>query len=47
MSNIAADAMLKMKFHSQKIDVFWMKRKAEHPELAREPLEVLVTFATS
>jgi hypothetical protein len=45
--DIAADGMLKMEFHSQKIDVFWIKRKAEYPELAREALKVLVPFATS
>jgi hypothetical protein len=28
--------MLKMEFNSQKIDVFWMKRKEEYPKLARE-----------
>jgi hypothetical protein len=45
--DIAADGMLKMEFHSQKIDVFWIKRKVEYPELASEALKVLVPFATS
>jgi hypothetical protein len=39
-----ADGMLKMKLNSQKIDVFWMKRK-ECPELAREALKLLVPLA--
>lgn len=45
--DVAADGMLKMEFNSQKIDVFWMKRKEEYPELAREALRLLVQFATS
>jgi hypothetical protein len=40
-----ADGMLKMEFNSQKIDVFWMKRK-ECPELAGEALKFLVPLAT-
>ncbi|CAH1379086.1 unnamed protein product [Tenebrio molitor] len=31
--DIAADGMLKMEFNSQKINVFWMKRKEEYPKL--------------
>ncbi|XP_023210685.1 zinc finger BED domain-containing protein 5-like [Centruroides sculpturatus] len=45
--DLAADGMLKMEFHSQNIDVFWMKRKQMYPELARETLKLLVPFATS
>lgn len=45
--DLAADGMLKMEFSSQTIDVFWMKRKEEYPELAREALKLLVPFATS
>jgi hypothetical protein len=39
--------MLKMEFNSQKIDVFWMKRKEEYPELGRETFKLLVPFAAS
>lgn len=45
--DLSADGMLKMEFNSQEIDVFWMKRKEEYPELAREALKLLVPFATS
>jgi hypothetical protein len=38
--DIAADGMLKMEFNSQKINVFWMKRKEEYPKLAREALKL-------
>jgi hypothetical protein len=38
--------MLKMEFNSQKIDVFWMKRKEKYPELVRKTLKSLVLFAT-
>jgi hypothetical protein len=33
--DIAANGMLAMEFYSQKINVFWMKRKGEYPELER------------
>ncbi|GBP76405.1 SCAN domain-containing protein 3 [Eumeta japonica] len=45
--DLAADGMLKMEFYSQSVDVFWIKRKHEYPELARETLKLLVPFATS
>lgn len=45
--DLAADGMLKMEYYSQSVDVFWMKRKHEYPELAREALKLLVPFATS
>jgi hypothetical protein len=45
--DIAAEGILKMELNSQKIDVFWIKRKEEYPELAREGLNLLVPFATS
>uniref|UniRef100_A0A1Y1KZY7 HAT C-terminal dimerisation domain-containing protein n=2 Tax=Photinus pyralis TaxID=7054 RepID=A0A1Y1KZY7_PHOPY len=45
--DLAADGMLKMEFLSQSVDVFWMKRKQEYPELAREALKLLIPFATS
>ncbi|GBP84554.1 Protein FAM200B [Eumeta japonica] len=45
--DLATDGMLKMEFYSQSIDVFWIKRKYEYPELAREALKILVPFATS
>ena len=45
--DLAADGMLKLEFYSQSVDVFWMKRKHEYPELAREALKLLVPFATS
>ncbi|GBP39123.1 Protein FAM200B [Eumeta japonica] len=45
--DLAADGMLKMEFYSQSVDVFWIKRKYEYPELAREALKLLVPFATS
>lgn len=45
--DLAADGMLKMEFYSQSVDVFWMKRKHEYPDLAGEALKLLVPFATS
>jgi hypothetical protein len=33
--------MLKMEFNSQKIDVFWMKRKEEYPELGKETFQII------
>lgn len=45
--DLATDGMLKMEFNSQTIDIFWMKRREEYPELAREALKLLVPFATS
>ncbi|CAG4990207.1 unnamed protein product [Colias eurytheme] len=47
LPDLAADGMLKMEFYSQSVDVFWMKRKHEYPELAREALKLLMPFATS
>lgn len=45
--DLAADGMLKIEFYSQSVDVFWIKRKHEYPELAKEALKLLVPFATS
>ncbi|CAG4945947.1 unnamed protein product [Parnassius apollo] len=45
--DLAADGILKTEFYSQSVDVFWMKRKHEYPDLAREALKLLVPFATS
>ncbi|CAH1113926.1 unnamed protein product [Psylliodes chrysocephalus] len=45
--DLAADGILKMEFYSQSVYVFWLKRKHEYPELAKEALKLLVAFATS
>lgn len=43
--DLAADGIPKMEFYC--VDVVWMKRKHEYPELAREALKLLVPFASS
>lgn len=40
LTDLAADDMLKIEFHSQNIEVFWIKRKQEYPELARDALKL-------
>lgn len=45
LKELAANGILKMEFHSQKIDIFWIKRK--YPELVRKALILLIPLATS
>lgn len=42
--NFAADIVPKIEVISHKVDVFWMKRTEEYPEVAKEPLILLVLF---
>lgn len=39
--------MLKMEYLSQNNSTFWLKRKAEYPELAKKVLKILIQFSTS
>ncbi|XP_045462613.1 protein FAM200A-like [Harmonia axyridis] len=45
--DLADDGMLKKEFYSQSVDVFWIKKKHEYPELAKKAHKLLVPFATS
>ncbi|XP_071053350.1 zinc finger BED domain-containing protein 5-like [Onthophagus taurus] len=44
---LSADGMLHLKFKSENLDTFWLKRKTEYPELTTEALKCLIPFSTS